>query len=59
MVSTLITKEQVQISEIDELLETRFDGDAPAFLAAFTKHKKLSDKQIADIMDIINKAEEV
>lgn len=59
VVSTLISKEQVQISEIDELLENRFEGDAPAFLAAFTKHKKLSDKQIADIMDIINRTEEV
>lgn len=58
VVSSVISKEQAQIAQIDEIMETRFDGDVPAFLAAFTNHKKLSEKQIAEIMEIINSAEE-
>ena len=58
IVSSVVSKEQAQIAEIDELMETRFDGDVPSFLAAFTKHKRLSEKQISDIMDIINGTEE-
>ena len=58
IVSAIVSREQAQVAEIDELMETRFNGDVPSFLAAFTKHKKLSDKQIACIMEIINSAEE-
>lgn len=54
MVSSLVTKEQSQIAELNELMENRFDGSVPAFLAAFTSSKNLSEKQIAEIMDIIN-----
>ena len=58
VVSALVSKEQVQLSDIEELMETRFEGNTPSFLSAFAKHKKLSDKQIAEIMEIINRAEE-
>ncbi len=58
VVSALVSKEQVQLSDIEELMETRFEGSTPSFLSAFAKHKKLSDKQIAEIMEIINRAEE-
>ena len=58
VVSALVTKQQVQVAEIEELMETRFDGDVPAFLAAFTKQKSLSDKQIEEIMKIIDSVKE-
>jgi len=54
VVTSLITKEETQISEIEELLEKRFEGSLPSFFAAFTKKQKLSQKQIDDIMKIIN-----
>ena len=53
-VSTLITKEDTQISEIEELLEKRFEGSLPAFISAFTKKHNLSEKQISEIMKMIN-----
>lgn len=58
MVSTLVTKEEVRLAEFDELLANRFEGSMPAFLATFSKKQKLSEKQIAEIMQIINAGEE-
>lgn len=52
-VSSLITKEETQIAEIDELLEKRFGGSLPAFLTAFTKQQKLTEEQLTEIMRII------
>ncbi len=60
IVSTLVTKEEVRLAEFDELLNNRFEGSMPAFLATFSKKQKLSEKQIHDIMQIIheNKGED-
>jgi len=57
VVTSLISKEEAQISEIEELLEKKFEGSVPAFVAAFSKTKKLSDKEITEILGIINKGE--
>ena len=53
IVTSLISKEEAQISEIDELIEKKFEGSLPAFVAAFAKRKKLSDKEIEEIRKII------
>lgn len=53
-VTSLISKEQAQCEELDELMEKRFEGSLPAFIAAFAKRQKLSDKDIAEIEAIIN-----
>lgn len=53
VVSALITKEQAQKAEVDEILESRFEGSLPAFIAAFSKKKKLTEKEIQQIIDII------
>lgn len=55
VVTSLVSKQQVQISEIDELLENRFEGSLPAFIAAFAKRQKLTEKDIDQIKDIIDK----
>lgn len=54
-VSSLITQQEAQISEMNELMEKRFGNSLPQFLAAFTKQQKLSEKQIEEIMKIIEK----
>ena len=51
--TSLISKEEAQISEIDELIEKKFEGNLPAFIAAFTKTKKLTDKEIEEIRKLI------
>ena len=55
IVSSLITKEEAQLAEMNELMEKRFGNSLPAFLAAFTKQQNLSEKQIDEIMKIIEK----
>lgn len=52
-VTSLVSKEEAQVSEIEELVESRFEGSLPAFIAAFTKSKKLSDKEIEEIRRMI------
>lgn len=51
--SSLISKEETQVAEIDELMEKRFGGSLPAFIAAFTKQQNLTEEQLAEIMKII------
>ncbi len=53
VVTSLISKEQAQKAEVDEMLESRFEGSLPAFIAAFSKKKKLTDKEIEQIINII------
>ena len=53
IVTSLISKDEAQISEIDELVEKKFEGSIPAFIAAFAKSRKLSDKEIEEIRQII------
>lgn len=54
VVTTLVSKDQVQASEIDEMVERTFEGSLPAFVATFTKHRKLSDKEIDAIQQMID-----
>ena len=58
VVSTLVSKEQVQASEIEELVEKTFEGSLPAFIAAFTKHQKLSQKDIDEVQQMIDRFRE-
>ena len=37
MVRSLVSKEQAQQSRVEEMVEETFQGDLPAFLAAFTR----------------------
>ncbi len=52
-VTSLISKEKAQVSELDELLEKKFEGSLPAFISAFAKRQKLSDKELSEIQKII------
>ena len=54
VVSALVTKDQVQAAEIDEMVERTFGGSLPAFVAAFTKNRKLSEKEIDEIQLLID-----
>lgn len=54
VVRALVSKDQVQASEIEELVEKRFEGSLPAFVAAFTKHQKLSGREIEELQAMID-----
>ena len=53
IVSSLISKVEAQIHELDELLEKKFEGSLPAFIAAFGRRQALSQKEIEEIQRII------
>ena len=54
VVTSLVTKEQVQAAEIDELVEKTFEGSLPAFVAAFTKHRKMTMAEIDAVQAMID-----
>lgn len=53
IVTSLVSKDEVQEAEIEELVEKKFEGSLPAFIAAFGRHKKLSEEEIEEIRKII------
>lgn len=53
VVTSLVSKDEVQEAEIEELVEKKFQGSLPAFIAAFGRHKKLSDAEVEEIRKII------
>lgn len=55
MVTSLISKDEAQASEIDELVEKKFDGSLPAFLAAFTKRQTLTNQDLDEIQNMIDR----
>ena len=54
VVTSLVSKDQAQASEIDELVEKKFEGSLPAFIAAFTKHRRMTESEINDIRKMID-----
>ncbi len=54
IVTSLVSKEEVQAFEIEELVEKKFEGSLPAFITAFTKHQKLSDKELDEVQQMID-----
>lgn len=54
IVTSLISKEEAQASEIDELVEKKFEGSIPAFVAAFTRHQKISDRELDEMQRMID-----
>lgn len=58
VVSALVTRDEVQAAEIDELVEKKFDGSLPAFIAAFTRHQKITEKEIDEVQRMIDRFRE-
>ena len=53
-ITSLISKEEAQACEIDELVEKKFEGSVPAFIAAFTKRTKISEKELDEVQKMID-----
>ena len=53
IVTALISKEEAKLSELDELMEKKFEGSLPAFIAAFGRRQELSEEEIQQIRRII------
>lgn len=53
MVSSRMTKEEYASAQSEKFVEDTFGGSLPAFMAAFTKRKPLTDSDIAEIQRMI------
>ena len=55
IVTSIVSKEEAQQSELEELMDKKFEGSLPAFIAAFCKRQALSDAEIEEIRKIIER----
>ena len=55
IVTSLVSKEEAEASEIEDLVEKKFGGSLPAFVAAFTKHQNVSEKELDELQRMIDR----
>lgn len=53
VVSALISREEFYARQSEQFVDETFDGSLPAFLAAFGSRKKLSEKEIEELKQVI------
>ena len=53
IVSSLVSKEQVQQAEMEEMMERTFEGSVPAFLTAFANSRKLTKEDLVKLEALI------
>lgn len=58
IVTSLVTREQVQQYESRAIMEKSFKGSLPKFISSFIGDKKLSPKEAEEILNLINKHKE-
>lgn len=55
VITSLVSKDQAQAAEIDELVEKKFEGSIPAFVAAFGRRQRLSQEDIQQMQQLIDR----
>ena len=58
VVTSLLSRQEFYARHSKKYVDETFAGSLPAFLAAFTREKKLTDAEIAEIRELIDKAGE-
>ncbi len=58
-VTSMVSKKEYYALQSEKFVDETFGGSLPAFVAAFTSRKQLSDDEISALKSIINKYEEV
>ena len=54
-ITSLVSKDEAQAYEIGELVEKKFEGSLPAFVAAFTKHQRISEEELDEVQRMIDR----
>lgn len=57
-VTSLISRQDFYSMQSEKFVENTFGGSLPAFLAAFTKRKKLSSEELMQLRKMVNEYEE-
>ena len=55
LITALVSIEEAQAHEIDELVKEKVQGSLPAFVAAFTKRQTLSDEELDEVQRMIDR----
>ncbi len=53
-VSSILSKEEFYALQSEQVVEDSFEGSLPAFVAAFTRNKKLTEKEIKEIKKLLD-----
>lgn len=54
VVTSLVSRQEAQTAEAEELVEKKFAGSLPAFVAAFTRSRDISDAEIDEVQRLID-----
>lgn len=54
-VTSLISREDFYAAQSEKFVEETFSGSLPAFLAAFTSRKQLSEEELRELQDLIDR----
>jgi len=54
VVTSLVSKQEVQRAEMEEMVEKTFEGSLPAFVAAFASHAKLKEEDAKKLLQMID-----
>ncbi len=55
-VTSLLSRQEFQARQSEEFIADSFGGSLPAFLASFTARKKLSQEEIAQLQELIDRS---
>ena len=58
IVTSLVSKEEAQQSRLAEMMEETFEGSIPAFIAAFSRTKRLSKADVDQLQALIDSYQE-
>lgn len=58
MVTSLLSREEFRGLQSEKFVEDTFSGSLPAFLAAFTSRKRLSEAELQELRNLIEGQEE-
>lgn len=58
LVTSLISKDEYIAMQSERFVEETFSGSLPKFLVAFSKRKELSDSEVKQIQELIDKYKE-
>lgn len=58
IVTSLVSRSEAQTAEIDELVDKKFGGSLPAFVAAFARSRRMSDREFDEVQHMIEQFRE-
>lgn len=58
LVTALMSREQFKALQSEKFIEETFDGSLPRFLAAFSSRKRLSEDEVRQLQELIDRSRE-